>query len=322
MDNDVLDWTTPTQGSSDYFNACSILMGTPKNFNGEQPANFGVGYVGYYFYAPEDYREYIQASLSQTLVKDEVYSVSFYVSLAERSDFAVRELGIQFMENPVNIETKKNLSRKQLSKVPGDKSNYFAIRYDDYYSDKEEWVLVKKEFTAKGTENYMLIGNFKDNQRTQKLKIKRNVTKGSYYYVDMVSVLPVHPDKNPSQVDTKELTFELDSIHTFKNVLFKFDTFELLAESKSELDEIETYLSDNKSLKIQISGHTDAMGSASYNQELSKNRAKAVASYLMEKGIDSSRINYKGMGSTQPVTDNKTSTGRQKNRRVAFRITL
>ncbi len=322
MDNDVLDWTTPTQGSSDYFNACSELMGTPKNFNGEQPANFGLGYVGLYFYAPDDYREYIQASLNQTLIKDEVYTVSFYVSLAERSDFAIRELGVQFMENPINIATKKNLSRKQLSKVPGDKSNYFGIRYDDFYSDKKDWLLVEKEFTAKGTENYMLIGNFMDNQRTQKLRIKRNVTKGSYYYVDMVSVVPVNPDNNPSQVDTKELTFELDSIHTFKNVLFKFDTFELLAVAKSELDEIEAYLSVNKRLKIQISGHTDAMGSASYNQELSKNRAKAVASYLMEKGIDSSRIEYQGLGSTQPVTDNKTSVGRQRNRRVEFRITL
>lgn len=322
MDNDVLDWTTPTQGSSDYFNACSELMGTPKNFNGEQPANFGLGYVGLYFYAPDDYREYIQASLNQTLIKDEVYTVSFYVSLAERSDFAILELGVQFMENPINITTKKNLSRKQLSKVPGDKSNYFGIRYDDFYSDKTDWVLVEKEFTAKGTENYMLIGNFKDNQRTQKLKTKRNVTKGSYYYVDMVSVVPVNPNKNPSQVDTKELTFELDSIHTFKNVLFKFDTFELLAAAKSELDEIEAYLSGNKRLKIQISGHTDAMGSPSYNQQLSENRAKAVASYLMEKGIDSSRINYQGMGSIQPVTENKTSTGRQNNRRVAFRITL
>lgn len=321
MHDDVLDWITPTDGSTDYFNACSELMGTPKNFNGEQPADFGAGYVGFYFYAPDDYREYIQASLNTTLVKDEVYKVSFYVSLAERSDFAIKRLGVQFMENPARVATKKHLSRKHLSRVAGDKSNYFEIKYDDFYSDKEDWVLVEKKFTAKGTENFMIIGNFNDNQSTQKLRIKRNVTKGSYYYVDMVSVAAVNPIKNPNADLKNELGFELDSIHTFKNVLFGFDAFELLPKSKHELDEIVVYLTERKNLRIEIKGHTDAIGSVGYNKLLSKNRAQAVAGYLIEKGIDRGRVSYQGYGSERPVMKNGTRSGRQKNRRVEFRIT-
>ena len=321
MNNDVLHWITPTEGSTDYFNACSELMGTPKNFNGEQPANFGVGYVGFYFYAPDDYREYIQASLSTTLVKGEVYTVSFYVSLAERSDFAIKQLGVQFMENPVNIATRKTLSRKHLSKIPGDKSNYFEIRYDDFYSDKKDWVLVEKQFKAKGTENFMIIGNFNDNQSTQKLRIKRNVTKGSYYYLDMVSVVAINPINNSNRNNKKEMTFELDSIHVFKNVLFSFDAFELMPSAKKELDEIQEYLVLNSQLKIQVSGHTDAIGNATYNKRLSENRAKAVATYLIDKGIDSSRVSYQGFGSTLPLQQNRTDFGRQSNRRVEFQIT-
>lgn len=322
MDNDVMDWTSPTDGSTDYFNGCSEVMGTPKNFNGEQPAHFGVAYVGFYFYAPEDYREYIQASLSQTLVKGKTYTISFYVSLAERSDFAVRELGVQFTENPVSIATKQNLSRKALSKVPGDKSNYFGIRYDDFYSEKEAWVLVEREFVAKGTENYLIIGNFNDNQQTQKLKTKRNVTKGSYYYVDMVSVQAGAAGMLSSERPKANLTFELDSVHTFNNVLFKFDTVELLEEPKLELDEITAYLNLHKHLKIEIRGHTDAMGSAAYNQKLSENRAKAVADYLLKNGIEGERIRFQGFGSQRPLRDNTTNAGRRINRRVEFRITL
>jgi len=115
-------------------------------------------------------------------------------------------------------------------------------------------------------------------------------------------------------------SFQLDSIHTFKNLLFRFDTAELLPKSKTELDEIEGYLSLHKRLKIEISGHTDTMGNTKYNMLLSENRAKAVASYFMEKGIDSTRISYKGYGSERPAMKNTTSNGRQSNRRVEFRI--
>lgn len=321
LHDDVLDWVTPTKGSTDYFNGCSLAMGTPKNFNGEQPANFGVGYVGLYFYAPEDYREYIQAPLSQKLIKEETYTVSFYVSLAERSDFAIKEFGIQFTENPVMVATRKTLSRMHLSKISGDVTNYFEIKYSDFYSDKKDWVKVEKEFVAKGTENYIIIGNFKNNASTQKFRTKRNVTKGSYYYVDMVSVVPLNPKIHYGIDDlTDGKSFQLDSIHTFKNLLFLFDTFQLLPKSKTELDEIEVYLSLRKNLKIQISGHTDVIGNSVYNKQLSENRAKAVADYLIEKGIDSTRISYHGFGSEKPVMQNATSTGRQSNRRVEFRI--
>lgn len=324
LEADLEDWQAPTNGSTDYFNGCSQAMGTPKNFNGEQPADFGVGYVGLYLYAPQDYREYIQAELKSTLKKGETYKVSFYVSLAERSDFAIKEFGIQFSENPIEVNTTKTLSRMHLSKVPGDVSNYFEIRYSDFYSDEKDWVLVEQEFVANGTENYVIIGNFKSNKRTQKFATKRNSTRGSYYYLDMVSITTLEDRSNVLvNIDGNKQsdTFEVDRTNVFSDVLFDFDAFELLSTAEKELERVHRFLIQNPDFRIAISGHTDAKGSNTYNMQLSEKRALAVSEYLIANGISQDRISAKGFGSTKPVSTNNTSTGRKKNRRVEFVIT-
>jgi outer membrane protein OmpA-like peptidoglycan-associated protein len=73
-------------------------------------------------------------------------------------------------------------------------------------------------------------------------------------------------------------------------------------------------------MKIEVSGHTDKTGSEPVNFKLSESRAKAVVMYLIQKGIDRSRLEYRGYGSLQAIADNATATGRKKNRRVEFKI--
>ena len=68
-----------------------------------------------------------------------------------------------------------------------------------------------------------------------------------------------------------------------------------------ELERVHKLMTENPGLRIEISGHTDTQGSASYNQQLSENRAKAVVDYLITAGIDKSRLTYKGYGETQPI---------------------
>jgi len=77
----------------------------------------------------------------------------------------------------------------------------------------------------------------------------------------------------------------------------------------------------NAKLIIEISGHTDNKGSRSYNKRLSLNRAKTVVNYLIEKGIDKKRLNYKGYGFDKSIAENETEKGRQMNRRTEFKIT-
>ncbi|MFS4467148.1 OmpA family protein [Maribacter sp. 2210JD10-5] len=326
FESDVTDWKTPTLGSTDYFNGCSTVMGTPKNFNGEQPADFGTGYIGLYFYAPDDYREYVEASLNSVLEKGKTYTLSFYVSLAERSDFAIREFSAVFSENPIFVNTRKNLSRMHLSRLNGDISNRLEIRYSDFYSDEKDWVLVKKEFVAKGTEKYMIIGNFKNNQRTRKFSMKRNSTKGSYYYLDMVSVTASPSGNSEKNITAKKTTsgtpvFTVNTVAVFNHVLFDFDQSELLPSALKELETIQTYMLKNKHLKIDISGHTDNIGGETYNKRLSTKRAAEVAAYLMRFGISENRISWKGYGSSKPLVKNDTDANRKRNRRVEFVFT-
>ena len=317
LEQDVKDWNMPTLGSTDYFNGCSKAMGTPENFNGQQPADFGVGYIGLYMYAPNDYREYIEGKLSSTLKKGEVYSISFYVSLAERSDFAVKEFGIRFTEFPVQVETGKVLSAMHFSKLKGDTSKVLEISYSNYYSDEIKWVKLTTEYEAVGTENYMIIGNFKNNKRTQKFQTKRKITKGSYYYLDMVSVTNVNLQTQVSKIaDADE--YELNRVHVFKDIYFNFNRSKIRGNHQQEMVSLLSYLKVNPKIKIKLIGHTDSIGSKSFNQKLSIRRATEVADYLNEHGVSQERIDLEGVGSSNPVSTNKTEAGRLRNRRVEF----
>jgi outer membrane protein OmpA-like peptidoglycan-associated protein/tetratricopeptide (TPR) repeat protein len=104
------------------------------------------------------------------------------------------------------------------------------------------------------------------------------------------------------------------------NILFESGKSILTSGSYTELDRLLKILQDNPLMKIEISGHTDKTGSEAINSKLSADRAKAVVEYLVQKGIDRSRIESKGFGSLQPVSDNATPQGRGKNRRVEFKI--
>ena len=74
------------------------------------------------------------------------------------------------------------------------------------------------------------------------------------------------------------------------------------------------------SLKIEISGYTDNVGSESLNSQLPQGRAQAVVNYWTQKGIAKSRLVAKGYGSTLPIASNNSSSGRQQNRRTEFKI--
>jgi outer membrane protein OmpA-like peptidoglycan-associated protein/tetratricopeptide (TPR) repeat protein len=104
------------------------------------------------------------------------------------------------------------------------------------------------------------------------------------------------------------------------NILFETGKSILTTSSYKELERLLNIMNENAMMKIEISGHTDNTGSEPLNSKLSGARAKAVVDYLVQKGIDPSRLTFKGYGSLQPVSDNKTAAGRAKNRRVEFKI--
>jgi len=100
------------------------------------------------------------------------------------------------------------------------------------------------------------------------------------------------------------------------NIFFAFNSAELQQESEKEINEIFNFLKQNPTLKMEIVGHTDNIGSEKFNLTLSENRAAAVRNALIAKGIAPERLTYKGLGFSQPIDTNSTEEGRERNRRV------
>ncbi len=104
------------------------------------------------------------------------------------------------------------------------------------------------------------------------------------------------------------------------NIFFDTDKHELRPESVTELNKLLNFLQKNPTLKVEIGGHTDNVGSVKHNMTLSENRAKSVVEYLVNQGIDSKRLTYKGYGSSVPIAENNSAENRQKNRRTECKI--
>lgn len=103
-----------------------------------------------------------------------------------------------------------------------------------------------------------------------------------------------------------------------RGIMFDINKASLKPESMGVINEIADLMKEHQDFKFSIEGHTDADGDDSYNLNLSEQRAAAVKDALTKMGVDSSRLQVKGMGETIPVSDNKTPEGKANNRRVEF----
>lgn len=110
-------------------------------------------------------------------------------------------------------------------------------------------------------------------------------------------------------------------IATYQNdMLFAFDSAKINPGGYRSLSKTADILRNYPNTLIQIEGHTDSIGTESYNMELSIRRADAVADYLVSEGVDPHRIRTIGFGETQPIADNDTPSGRSHNRRVEMKL--
>ncbi len=104
------------------------------------------------------------------------------------------------------------------------------------------------------------------------------------------------------------------------NLFFDMAQSKLRPASFSDLNRLAGLMETYPEMRIELQGHTDSVGAAESNQELSELRAKACAEYLIEQGINAERIRFKGWGENQPIANNDLPEGRQLNRRVEFKI--
>ncbi|MEM9326268.1 MAG: OmpA family protein [Bacteroidota bacterium] len=123
----------------------------------------------------------------------------------------------------------------------------------------------------------------------------------------------------PDTLDILMTKIEKGATVRLENIYFGFDSYELLPKSLSELTTVADFLKKNK-VKVQIAGHTDNVGSESYNVELSLNRAKSVYDYLVTNGVSEELMEYTGYGSKYPIIDDSSEEADNENRRIEFEI--
>lgn len=135
-------------------------------------------------------------------------------------------------------------------------------------------------------------------------------------YLDL-SVISTYKEMN-FNIEMKPI--EIGEVFRINNIFFDFDKATLRPESFIELDRVAKLLTVNPTIDIELSGHTDNVGSDSYNNNLSLDKAISVAAYIFTKGIKSKRITTMEFGKSMPIGTNDTEEGRQLNRRVEFKI--
>ena len=174
----------------------------------------------------------------------------------------------------------------------------------------------------------MMVASFESNSRTGEYMVSLNSGK-NYGFAVKAKEYMFHSENLiiPPATTVQEiyLDFLLNKVQVgskiiLKNIFFDFDKATLRKESAAELDRLVKMLRDVPTLKIEISGHTDNVGSYRANQKLSESRASSVVDYLVTKGVGSARLEYKGYSFNQPIADNSTPEGRAQNRRVEFKV--
>ncbi len=314
----AMHWTSANNGTPDYYNRCSLGdMHVPKNWAGVSNTHSGAGYAGIYAWSngTGGYREYIQCQLMEPLKEGVIYKVSFYYRISSYSVYAIDRVGILLSDTL--------LSYKGDGRIPIPPTHEQVKTLEELTNG---WQLLSFDWKAKGKERYITIGNFATNEDTRNLKIDFRIGKSwmlrssSYYYIDDVTVEAYDLESETPDLLTVEDKIVPEEVYILNNIHFEFNSYKLLPSSFAELDELVKILKKNPQWTIELSGHTDDVGSETYNLQLSKSRAKSVGDYLSSNGVDKNRVFTQGFGKEKPLVPATSEEARQKNRRVELRF--
>ncbi len=313
-------WISPSSGTPDLFNACSLgEAGVPTNWAGKSKAHSGLGYAGIYMYIHgrgSAYREYLQAEFTSPLLAGVKYIVEFQFKLSSNSKYSVDRIG--FLISDSSYQTTQD---GVFSMSP----TYQRINPVIYNHATGYWTRFGFTYEAKGGERFITIGNFSDDSKTRHYFISASqaleplLYKAAYFFVDDVKVLQISkPPNAPVLTGYPEVKTNEDYI--LKNIQFAYNEYVLLQPSFAELNKVVDILKFHSTWKVVVSGHTDDVGSDTFNLDLSLNRAGSVADYIIRQGIDASRIKTQGFGKQTPLQKGTDESIRAINRRVELRF--
>jgi len=235
-------------------------------------------------------REYLQAKTEQILKEGCTYQYEFFAQPAV-SSIRINNLGIAFTEYGINDITNDQMLD----------SDNVQLYKEIINSNIGEWVRIAGEYTMDKNYNFILIGNFFDDENTKHRKIKGGMAT-AYYLIDDVSLFL---KSCPNEVSTPLLN---SNIILIDNIIFDNDSAALKSNLKNEYQKI---IKNNFS-SITINGYTDDSGTDSYNLKLSKERANSVLEELVKLGIPRNKMTAVGYGNANQID----KVNKAKNRRV------
>jgi OOP family OmpA-OmpF porin len=323
-------WISPDANTPDYYNQFRKLKNVPDNLSNEY--NEIYNYVGIILYHKQTgyYSEYITGELNSQLSPNQKYCLKIRIRLSQNSGYNIDRVGVLFSKNVPSIP---NTTEKQHD-LP-------QILFNEILDNRDTWITHHALYTAIGDEKYITLGRFSSLSETTINKTNPiNQSEGeynqsAYYIIDKIELLKdttacncLHDRINKEFINRVDfdllnpldsLQWNINKTFVLKNIFFDFDKSELLPASYNELEKLFNLLKANNVL-ITISGYTDSIGSEEYNKALSLSRAKAVADWLIAKGIDNNRIYIEGYGAKMPIVENNSDENRAINRRVEFKI--
>jgi OmpA-OmpF porin, OOP family len=315
------DWYSPNNGTPDAFNTCGKgESGVPYNWAGFSGAYDGKGYAGIYAYIRNrDFREYLQCKLSEALIQDTTYRISFRYRLSTYSMLSIDRMGALLGDSALTVRHDHAWDIAPSVSFKSDAA---------FHTRTGTWERAYAEYKAKGNERFLTIGNFSTNDSTSTYEIIHRVVQepmlsdAAYYYIDDVIVRQKYDPTEiiPDIPYFREREIVLNERYVLNNILFEFDSYRLLPRSFDELDQVVAVLRRNPSYKVHISGHTDDVGGDKYNLQLSRKRAQSVLLYLKAEGVAENRVQSSGYGKSIPLVASTSDEARRVNRRVELRF--
>lgn len=344
-----MDWSGATESDPDlYLNideSCKKpgKVTAPCNDYGFQETKDGVLYAGFRAYSksPKLKRSYLQVKLTEKLVKNQQYCVSFDLSLADLSRYAVPDIGLLFSDRKIEQAGMNPIIQKPSVMHPENKVHQYSEGWDD----------VCGIYTADGTEQYIIIGCFVGDASIEAEKVRRPQSPSAcstcyneqpqqahaYYYVDNVVVEGIQAKSQCKCAQAGKRNMEIVYVHNSSldadatakervedaGIYYPFLKRMPDAVGDATLAEVVKILQANKGMKLDIMGHCDndefTEGKINVRyKDIGRKRAELVKRKLEDMGIAEGRLAVVARENEDPASTRDTEIARSQNRRVSF----
>jgi len=269
------------------------------------------------------YREYLEVKLTQKLEVGKTINIELWVRKEREAKLVTNNIGCYFSKKKVFAEIEDQIKIQP------------QFNHSEIINQGEtKWIKLATQLVVDQNYEYLTIGNFFNNENTIVEEYENYfgnayIPPYAYYLIDDVKVWyeGTEPFEVKIAMPVKKQVSEVKKVYTEEYivenvmVLFDFNQSTLKGGRSLVLDDLLEKLRNSPSkYGIQVIGHTDDVGSSSYNLDLSNNRAKTVVDYFIASGIQTQDISFRGEGESQPLEDNNTEASRERNRRVEIRL--